>query len=406
MLALTLAGSSAAWGSPSTDPTPSAPFNSSTPGQAAPNTLIDPQQLESVQQSIVGVVTVWTEPADPFAELLGPYTTSPETDATPQVPVMSFCTGWFASPDTIVTAGHCVDPKEGRLALDLSGPLEFDPQTGMPLPPRAGRPDPERAVFVFQPRELPGRIITAPTQVRVHSFRTADDGDTAKLELHGLPPGHPLPIAQVEPRTGEAVTSIGFPGVNIAQTDGVELTALMNGANPAQVLQDSRLQPVSSSGTLTARQYRNGSAVFQTNADLATGTSGGPTINARGEVLGVNSMMNISFTAQNLNVVTDAGMLREFLGRDTDVSTPPSGSSEGASIESPPQVPTVPGRSVPIMTSAADDADDGSLVVLPALGALAGAGIVWVAHRVRARRRPADTGGRHGTPEDAPEQAT
>jgi S1-C subfamily serine protease len=305
------------------DPTASGPFNS----------LIDPVTLEAAQQSIVGVVTIWKEPVDPLSELFVPYSEqSSESGGRPEVPVVSFCTGWFEAAGTIVTAGHCVDPKEGRLALDLSRELEVDPQTGMPVPVPQVRPDPERTVFVFQPRELPGRVITAPTEVRVHSFRSADDGDTAKLEVHGMPAGHPLPIAEVAPRLGETVTSIGFPGINIGQTDGVELDALMNGKNPAEVLQDSRLQPVSSSGTITARQFRHGSAVFQTNADVASGTSGGPTINGRGEVLGVNSMMSISFTAQNFNVITDTSMLREFLGRDAD---PAGGGDQGGDEPSP-----------------------------------------------------------------------
>jgi S1-C subfamily serine protease len=64
------------------------------------------------------------------------------------------------------------------------------------------------------------------------------------------------------------------------------------GKTPAEVLQDSRLQPVNTSGTITARQFRQGVAVYQINADLAEGISGGPTINSRGEVLGINSQMS------------------------------------------------------------------------------------------------------------------
>ena len=107
------------------------------------------------------------------------------------------------------------------------------------------------------------------------------------------------------------MTSIGFPGFNVGQTDGVDMAALLSGGNPAKTLEDSRLQPVSSSGTVTARQYEHGTAVFQTNADLAPGTSGGPVMNSRGEVLGVNSQMTVAFFAQNYNRFTNTGMLRE-----------------------------------------------------------------------------------------------
>ena len=385
---------------------------------ASLTSLIKPRSLEAVQQSIVGVVTIWKEPVDPFSDLLGPPDDAPEgKGGDPEIPAVSFCTGWFESADTIVTAGHCVDPKEGRLALDLSGELQFDPQTGMPLPLPPVRPDPERTVFVFQPRELPRQVIAAPTEVRVHSFRSADDGDTAKLEVHGLPAGHPLPIAESEPLLGEAVTSIGFPGTNIGQTDGVELAALMSGTNPAQVLQDSRLMPVSSSGTLTARQFRHGSAVFQTNADVATGTSGGPTINARGEVLGVNSMMSISFTAQNFNIITDTGMLREFLDLDAvsgevpdhDAAAEGATSSAGSPDGTPTASPTGPPSETPSMPTltpsgaAASEATPampglpvGWMIGLPALGAVAGAGAAWMASRVHLRRRIASAAGDAG----------
>ena len=282
-----------------------------------------PNVVEAAQRSIVGVVTLWQEPEDPWSWLT--FAPADSEAAAEERPVLSLCTGFFDTPSTIVTAGHCVDPAEGRQALDMER-MELDPETGMPIPPPPGRPEPDRTVLVFQPRELPGRVIQAPTEVRVHSVRAAEDGDTAKLELHGMPPGPPLPIAATEPTLGEDVTTIGFPGFNVRQTDGVDLEALLSGGNPAKALEDSRLQPVSSSGTVTARQYQSGSAVFQTNADLAPGTSGGPAINSRGEVVGINSQMSIPFFTQNFNIITNTGMLREFLGHDTPqpaAATPP-----------------------------------------------------------------------------------
>src|SRR5690606_18207623 len=88
---------------------------------------------------------------------------------------------------------------------------------------------------------------------------------------------------------------------------------LAGGKSPVEVLQDSRLRPSNTSGTITAQQFRQGVPVYQVNADLGGGMSGGPTLNARGEVLGVNSQMTVPFFGQNFNVITDTGMLREFL---------------------------------------------------------------------------------------------
>jgi hypothetical protein len=282
------------------------------PEPAPLNTFIDPARLESLQQSIVGLVTIWEEPVDPFEM---PAVTEPQDPAAPpELPVMSICTGWFDTPTTIVTAGHCVDPKEGRLAMHMQdGPV--DPETGWPLPLDPGLPEPQRTVWAFQPRELPGAVLTSPVIVRVHSFRSAEEGDTAKLEVHGLPPAKPLAIAPNAPQLGEPVTSIGFPGLNISETDGIDIAGLLSGGKaPADVLQDSRLQPASTSGTIIARQFRQGVAVHQVSADFDQGMSGGPTVNSRGEVYGINSQMTVPFFGQNFNVITDTGMLREFLG--------------------------------------------------------------------------------------------
>jgi S1-C subfamily serine protease len=118
-----------------------------------------------------------------------------------------------------------------------------------------------------------------------------------------VPPAHPLPVAPDAPRLGEPVTSIGFPGLNIADTDGIDLDALLAGnKTPAEVLQDSRLQPANTSGTITARQYRHGVAVYQVSAGFDHGMSGGPTLNSRGQVLGMNSQMTVPFLGQNFNI--------------------------------------------------------------------------------------------------------
>jgi Trypsin-like peptidase domain len=340
------------------------------PPPPAPQGLIDPALLESVQQSIVGLVVIWEEPQDPFAVSPGP---EPAGPASPEdeLPVMSICTGWFDSPTTIATAGHCVDPEEGRVALDSRSGPQFDPGTGVPQPTQAVRPEPKRTVWAFQPRELPGAVITSPIIVRVDSFRTADEGDTAKLEMYGMPPAKPLPIAPAAPRLGETVTSIGFPGLNIEETDGIDVRALRSGGKtPAEVLQDSRLQPVNTSGTITARQFREGVAVYQINADLAEGISGGPTINSRGEVLGVNSRMTVPFLGQNFNVITDTGMLRQFLGH-------------GAAQPAP--APTGEPSEVAIQNTALGGGLSAASTVVVALigGAIVGAILMWLFTRPR-----------------------
>jgi hypothetical protein len=169
------------------------------------------------------------------------------------------------------------------------------------------------------------------------------------------------------------VTSIGFPGLNIDSTDGVDVKGLVSGGKtPAEVLQDSRLQPVNTSGTITARQFRQGVAVYQINADLAEGISGGPTINSRGEVLGINSQMTVPFLGQNFNVITDTGMLRNFLG-------------QGA--PQPGAAPAGEPSQVAIENTAGSSGQAAPLTVVIALlgGAVVGAILMWLFARPRGR---------------------
>ncbi|GAA5119055.1 hypothetical protein GCM10023320_24220 [Pseudonocardia adelaidensis] len=394
---------------PASPAAPAAP-----PPQAAPlNSLIDPALLESVQQSIVGLVIVWSEHEDPFAWL----TTPPDDPAAPpETPLMSICTGWFDTPTTIATAGHCVDPEEGRVAMHMERG-GIDPETGLPTPVDYSRPAPTATVYAFQPRELPGAVLTSPVIVRVHSFRTAEDGDTAKFEVHGMAPGKPLPIAPTAPRLGEPVVSIGFPGLNISDTDGINMDKLLEGGGqtPADVLQDSRLQPVNTSGTIMSRQFRKGVAVYQVNADFAGGLSGGPTINTRGEVYGINSMMTLTlFGGGNFNVITDTGMLREFLEHDQPAQPQPQSQPqvqpqpEPAAAAAPAAAPSVAlapaiRASAPPAPTDAAGAPDGSLGWIIASSVVAGAvlgGLVVLRLRQNRSTPPAsDSGG--ATPEPA-----
>ncbi len=341
------------------------------------DSFIDPALLESVQQSIVGIVIIWEEPDDPYNWATQTSDPSGSTLGTRHgIPAVAVCTGWFDSPTTIVTAGHCVDPAEGRLILDMWNGLPTDPATGQPMPVPV-RPESKRTVYAFQPRELPGAVLTAPTIVRVDDFRSADEGDTARLEVYGMPPAHPLPVAPTAPRLGEPVTSIGFPGLNIADTDGIDLDALLTGGKtPAEVLQYSRLQPASTSGTITARQYRHGVGVYQVSADFDQGMSGGPTLNARGQVLGINSQMTIPFLGQNFNIITDTATLRAYL---TDAAAPDQGQ--------PPADPATPTDQRSTDDQAAVAGLPGWTVPAAVIGVAASTGglVLW------RRRRAADT---------------
>jgi hypothetical protein len=314
--------------------------------------------------------------------------------------------------------------------LDLQN-LPFDPDTGQMATPPPGRPDPTATVWAFQPHDT-GGVLDTPVIVHVEDYRSVDDGDTASLSVAGLPPATPLPVAATDPRIGEPVTSIGYAGMNLYDADGVDLGAFGGaggldatsmGQSVARMLQDSRLQPVNTSGTITSRQYRGGVPVYQVSADFDQGMSGGPTINSRGEVYGLNSQMTVPFFGQNFNVITDTAILRRALHHNADTShttdtdstsgtadTTGDGHSDGtngAPVEATSTANTNAGAD-----HASDDHDqadrvDYSGALLSLLTGLAGIGLGWgIARRTRPHPTDGPTGNNSGTNSGAEDAST
>jgi hypothetical protein len=124
-------------------------------------------------------------------------------------------------------------------------------------------------------------------------YRMTERKDVALLKVP-LPAGYaqPLPLASALPRKGEMVLSFGCPhGLDFTTTDGV-VSALRDAAEM----------------TRQFREPREGTWI-QTSAPISPGNSGGPLVNLRGEVVGVNTLTTTE--GQNLNFAVAATALRE-----------------------------------------------------------------------------------------------
>jgi serine protease Do len=146
-----------------------------------------------------------------------------------------------------------------------------------------------------------GLVLTSHHVVaRGRSFKVMLDDD-ASYEVHvlardpetdlallGLPAnGHPSAIfAEREPRPGEMVFAFGHPWGQRAVLTGGVLSAV----------------------TL-ARKRRGEIPVLRTDARLAPGNSGGPLLNAAGEVIGLNAMI----FGGDQGIAIPASVIREFL---------------------------------------------------------------------------------------------
>ncbi|MGY1793197.1 serine protease [Geodermatophilus sp. SYSU D00525] len=222
------------------------------------------------------------------------------------VAVYSGCTGWFASDEGhIVTAGHCLDPAEIEgavlrefLAQNDALHLEEEAQTWRVEGYEEGAPPDRTDVWVVQPSAVEGAVIEDPLTVQVIEHQPFEDGDLALLKANGLQePTPPLPIATDAPQIGDPLTAIGYP-------DSV-----------ASVSDVHRLRASFKTGTVSSVQVsESGVSNTEINAEVSAGMSGGPTIDADGRVLGVNSF-GILGEEQSFNFITDGAALRGFLER-------------------------------------------------------------------------------------------
>lgn len=213
---------------------------------------------------------------------------------TTGVTAVRTCTGWMAGEGgEIVTARHCVGRDEGRGAViasylddnDVADEGSLDAEVEIRV--RAGQPD------------VDGATITDWVTVRIADVMPSDQGDLALLRVYGVGSG-PMPpvlaIADDDPQPGDSVTAIGFPGAG------------------ADVSEEKTIQPPSfKSGTVSTRRASpRGLEGYEIDADISPGMAGGPTVDASGRVVGVNSHA-IRGGYQAFNIITGTSELRRFL---------------------------------------------------------------------------------------------
>ncbi|MBB1032428.1 trypsin-like peptidase domain-containing protein [Dietzia sp. SLG310A2-38A2] len=211
-----------------------------------------------------------------------------------EVTAVRTCTGWMAGEGgEIVTAGHCVGRDEGRGAVVASYLSDHDVADEAALVAEV-----EIRVMAGQPG-VDGAIITDWVRARIVDVMPAEQGDLALLRIDG-PGAGPRPpalaIARDDPRPGDRVTAIGFPGAG------------------GGVSEERAIQPPSfKSGTVSTRRASpRGAAGYEIDADLGPGMAGGPIVDERGRVVGVNSHATRG-GYKEFNVVTGTAELRRLL---------------------------------------------------------------------------------------------
>ncbi|BBX45121.1 hypothetical protein GCM10009641_22870 [Mycobacterium cookii] len=221
------------------------------------------------------------------------------------------CTGFVVNPSGYVaTAGHCADlgPEGARRDIVESVVQEIaqkDPtinvdhamnvamanwkvegqNAGSPIDQtirvaRGGGPGQKAQV-------LPARVVEA---------RPVSQGDVAllKVEAADMPSSELAGSGDVQ--VGQQVVSVGYP----ASTEKIT---------------DFSLEPDYKDGTISAKKTDATVPVYETNAALSPGMSGGPTVGLDGRTLGINSRLPAGET-QAFNFIAPATGLVELLNRN------------------------------------------------------------------------------------------
>jgi S1-C subfamily serine protease len=130
--------------------------------------------------------------------------------------------------------------------------------------------------------------------------------DLALLHLpRAAPVGAPLELSPKEASVGQEVSAVGSPqGLQGTITKGV-VSACRSWPNIATALDIK--------DNSQRRKYAEDSSWIQTTAPISSGNSGGPLVNADGEVTGINTWQLTADAGQNLNFALDVKHLRMFV---------------------------------------------------------------------------------------------
>lgn len=225
------------------------------------------------------------------------------------------CSGFFVTPDGyFVTAGHCVEQQLGRQDV-LRAAARWSYRHERELwPGWATQQDviddalnywkvrsaddsslrgPNRKVSANYGVDIGGLATGKALPARVLGARGFENGDVAllKIDVENAPALELAGDAGLE--VGTEVVSVGFPG-------SVDLVS------------DESSDPSFKEGSISSQKTRNGVRTFEISAAVSEGMSGGPTVDLRGRVIGVNSFGPMG-ESQPFNFVSSSAEVETLL---------------------------------------------------------------------------------------------
>jgi S1-C subfamily serine protease len=229
--------------------------------------------------------------------------------------------GFIISPDgAILTSGHVVAPtRDGAL-------LERDLRRNGAIAALVRHFPIETLREIYRDDDL-NRFVdplaAAGTVVSIHTVNQVElsNGETLPFRIRRYSPalterGSDLAVLQIDRknlpalplgdsevvRVGQSIWSVGYPAVASSTDDVIG----------GWLSRDSDLEPTFNPGTITAikRNVAN-TAVFQSNVAIYRGNSGGPAVNANGEVIAISTWGHL--TADQIKFLVPIDVARSFL---------------------------------------------------------------------------------------------
>lgn len=142
-----------------------------------------------------------------------------------------------------------------------------------------------------------------PVKLKIAAVSEIQDICVLKTD-HKLKGLTPLPLAD-KVQSGEAVYTLGYPG---SADYLIHQTAL---SKEEMTVTNGIVSAVQSANTVGSRA--RSVKILQTNADINEGNSGGPMLNEKGQVVGVNTMGIDKSVASGINGAVHVDELRSFL---------------------------------------------------------------------------------------------
>lgn len=238
------------------------------------------QTADTVQPSITRINVTWN--ALVFDDL---------TDEWTNVSFESQCSGFVVDPDGyIATAGHCLDPElAGDSAIALRAKQlykenrSFFENKGISL----------EQLIAYAKKNWQvegsddGSTITPQVEVIMPSGDNSEDPVTYQAEIVDVDTTNDVGLLKVD--------ATGLPALSLADEDDIEIgESIFAVGFPGlrDTVTDPSLRPTFKSGSISdtgATRDQGDVPIYETSAPMSQGMSGGPTVNAEGEVVGINS---------------------------------------------------------------------------------------------------------------------